>query len=57
VPWLALELPVPASVDPWALAFSIVAIVALFRFKVGMIPMLLASSLAGVVVYLAGGLR
>ncbi len=56
-PSLALEVPVPSSVDPWALAFSVAAIVALFRFKVGMIPMLLVSSLAGVVVYLAGGLR
>jgi chromate transporter len=57
VSWLALELPVPSSVDPWSLAFSLAAIVALFRFKVGMIPMLLVSALAGIVVYLAGGLR
>jgi chromate transporter len=57
VPGFALELPVLASVNAWALAFSLAAIVALFRFKVGMIPMLLVSALAGVVVYLAGGLR
>jgi chromate transporter len=57
VPALALELPVLSSVDPWALVFSVAAMLALFRFKVGMIPMLLASSLAGVVVYFVGGLR
>jgi chromate transporter len=46
--------PVPASVDPWALALSIAAAIAIFRFKVGMMPTLAACSLAGILLYLAG---
>lgn len=46
--------PVPASVDPWALALSVAAAVAIFRFKIGMMPVLAASSLAGILLYLAG---
>ena len=51
VRWLgaAVELPVPGSVDVPTLVLSIAAAVAIFRFKVGMVPVLLASSLAGVV--------
>ena len=40
----------------WALALSIAAAVAIFRFKVGMIPTLAACCAAGVVLYLAGAL-
>jgi chromate transporter len=46
--------PVWTSVDPWALALSIAAAVAIFRFKVGMIATLAACSLAGILLYLAG---
>jgi chromate transporter len=46
--------PVLASVDPWALALSIAAAVAIFRFKIGMIPVLAACSLAGMALYLIG---
>jgi chromate transporter len=53
-PRFALELPVPASVDPWALLLAIAALIALFRLKAGMIPTLVACSAAGVVLYLAG---
>ena len=35
---------------------SLLAAVAAFRFKMGVIPMLLASATAGVAIYLAGGL-
>jgi chromate transporter len=48
------DAPVLASVDPWALALSAAALVAVFRFKVGMIPTLLTCSAIGVVLYLAG---
>jgi chromate transporter len=50
------DFPVPGSVNPPSLVLSIAAAVAIFRFKLGMIPVLLASSLAGVVYYLAVGL-
>jgi chromate transporter len=42
------------SLDPWALALSAAAIVAIFRFKAGMIPTLLACSGAGIVLYVIG---
>jgi chromate transporter len=50
----AFDLPVLASVAPWALALSIAAIIAIFRFKVGMITTLLACSAVGIVLHLAG---
>jgi chromate transporter len=51
---LSFDMPVLASVDPWALALSIAAIIAIFRFKVGMITTLLACSAVGVALHLAG---
>ncbi len=51
---LAFDAPVLASVDPWALALSVAAAVAIFRFKTGMIPTLAACCAAGVVLYLLG---
>jgi chromate transporter len=51
---LAFDMPVLRSVRPWALLLSAAAILAMFRFKVGMIPTLVACSAAGVVLYLAG---
>jgi chromate transporter len=50
----AFDMPVPASVAPWALALSIAAIVAIFRFKVGMITTLLVCSAIGIALHLAG---
>jgi chromate transporter len=55
VPGLALELPVLATVDPWALALSAAAMLAIFRFKVGMIPTLAACAAAGVLLYVVRG--
>jgi chromate transporter len=52
----SVDLPVLASVDLPSLILAIAAAVAIFRFKFGMIPVLLASSCAGVVFYLAVGL-
>lgn len=51
---LSFNVPVPASLDPWALALSAAAVVAIFRFKVGMIPTLLACAAVGGVLHLAG---
>jgi len=56
-PGLALELPVLSSIDPWFLALSAVAMLALFRFKAGMIPTLIGCSAAGIALYLAGVIR
>ena len=44
------------SVDPWALALSIAAAIAIFRFKVGMIPTLAACCGVGLALYLSGAL-
>jgi len=52
---LFFDAPVPASLNPRALALSAAALVAIFRFKVGMIPTLLASAFSGVVLRLAMG--
>src|SRR6266545_373571 len=52
----SFDMPVLASVDPWALALSVAAIIAIFRFKVGMITTLLACSAVGIVLHLAGAL-
>jgi chromate transporter len=50
----SFDLPVLTSVDLWALALSAAAMIAIFRFNVGMIPTLLACSAAGVVLHLIG---
>ncbi|MDB5486651.1 MAG: chromate transport protein ChrA, partial [Reyranella sp.] len=51
VRWLgsAVDLPVLSSVNVPTLILSVAAAIAIFRFKVGMIPVLLASSVAGIV--------
>ena len=51
---LHFDLPVAASVDPWALALSVAAMVAMLRFKAGIIPTLAACSAAGIALHLAG---
>ncbi|TWB50600.1 chromate efflux transporter [Nitrospirillum viridazoti] len=51
---LVLEVPVPASVNVAALALTAAAVVAVFRFKAGMIPVLAACSIAGLTLRLAG---
>ena len=53
----AFDAPALASVDPWALALSVAAAIAIFRLKAGMMPTLAVCSLAGVALYLAGALR
>jgi chromate transporter len=51
---LSFDAPVVASVNLWALALSLVAIVAIFRLQIGMMPTLAACSAAGVVLHLLG---
>jgi chromate transporter len=51
---LSFDAPVLASTNLWALALSVAAIIAIFRFKAGMITTLLACSGVGIVLYLAG---
>lgn len=50
---LSFDMPVWRSVDPWALLLSGAAIIAMFRFKAGMLPTLAATSLVGIVLYWA----
>jgi chromate transporter len=50
----SFDAPVLASIDVWALLLAVAAVVAMFRFKVGMIQALAACSAAGVALYLSG---
>jgi chromate transporter len=52
----AFDAPVPSSLQPWALALSVAAAVAIFRFKSGMIATLVACCGAGVVLHLLGAI-
>jgi chromate transporter len=47
---LSLDLPELGSVDPWALMLALVAAVAVFRFRLGLFPVLGGAALAGWVV-------
>ena len=51
---LSFDAPKFASVDVWALLLSVAAAVAIFRFKVGMLPTLGACCAVGIALYLAG---
>ena len=53
---LAFEAPVLASVNAWALALSVAAAVAIFRFKLGMMPTLAGCCVAGIALYLVGAI-
>jgi chromate transporter len=55
--FLAFDMPSLASVRPWALAITVAAAIAIFRFRTGIIPTLLACSLAGIASYLVGAIR
>jgi chromate transporter len=52
---LSLAVPVPTSIQWPTLILALAAIVAMFRFKVGTIPIFAACSLAGVAFYLITG--
>lgn len=49
-----VDLPVWSSVNPWALLLSVAAVVAMFRFKLGMLPTLAATSAAGIILFMFG---
>ncbi len=51
---LAFDAPRLTSVDPWALVLSVAAAVAIFRFKVGMIPTLVGCCGAGLILFFVG---
>lgn len=51
---MVFDMPVWSSVHPWALLLSAGAMVAMFRFKVGMLPTLAATSAAGIGLFLVG---
>ena len=53
---LSFEAPVLSSVDPWALALSVAAAAAIFRFNVGMLQTLGACAVAGLLLHAAGAL-
>jgi chromate transporter len=53
---LAFDAPRWSSVNPWALALSIAAVIAIFRLKIGMIPTLIGCSAAGLLLFFAGAL-
>jgi chromate transporter len=57
VQWLGMKIdvPVPASTNLPALLLTIGAVLAVFRFKFGMIPVLIVCSAIGVVYYLITG--
>ena len=52
---MSFDMPVLATLDPAALVLTLAALVAVFRFKVGMIPVLAACSAAGVLYFLVVG--
>jgi chromate transporter len=51
---ISLDAPIPASLDVWSFILALCAAIAIFRFKVGMIPVLAASCAAGVAFHAAG---
>jgi chromate transporter len=52
---MRLDVPVPATINLPALVLTLAALLAVFRFRIGMIPVLAGASAAGVLWYLAGG--
>jgi chromate transporter len=50
-----VDVPVLASANIASMALAACAALAVFRFRFGMVPVLLASSLAGVIYVLVGG--
>jgi chromate transporter len=54
---LSFDAPLPASADPWALALAAAAVLAIFRFKFGMLWTLAGCCLTGIVLFGVGVLR
>lgn len=53
---LSFDAPVLTSVDFWSLVLSVAAAVAIFRLRVGMLPPLAGSCLAGIGLFLLGAI-
>jgi chromate transporter len=53
---LSFDAPKLSTVDPWALALSVAAATAIFRFKFGMIPTLAGCCAAGILLFFVGAL-
>ena len=51
---VSFDIPVSSSLDPWALALLTAAVLAIFRLKIGIIPILLACAGDGIVLHLLG---
>ncbi|MEQ4600076.1 MAG: chromate transporter, partial [Methylobacteriaceae bacterium] len=51
---IRFDLPILSSLNPWALMLAAAAVLAVFRFKAGVVQTLLASAAAGVVLHLVG---
>jgi len=51
---LTFDMPVLASLEVWSLLLAVGAVVAIFRFKIGMIPTLALAGVAGVALHAAG---
>ena len=51
---IRFDVPVLGSLNPWALALAAAAVLAVFRFKVGMVWTLAGCAAAGVALHLAG---
>jgi chromate transporter len=51
---LSVDAPVLTSLDAWSLILALGAAIAIFRFKVGMIPTLVGSCAAGVALHAFG---
>ena len=50
------DAPVMASVNAWSVALSVAAAIAVFCFRLGMIPVLAGCSLVGMMLYVGGAL-
>ncbi|RXV68454.1 chromate efflux transporter [Burkholderia stabilis] len=51
---MTLQIPVLSSLDVWSLALSLAAMIALFRFKLGMMTTLAGCCVAGIVIRMVG---
>jgi chromate transporter len=52
---VAFDMPVPASLDPAALLLTAAAILAIFRFRLGPLPVLAGCAVAGLAWYALAG--
>ncbi len=51
---MVLQVPVLSSINPWSLMLSIIAMLALFRFKLGMMTTLAGCCAIGIILHFFG---